>query len=398
MDKSVLSRVGWELLRRTANFHAHFANASDPSQTLHDGKLHTPLCGSPEYAPERPFAGHMFDCGYDLSLWHWVTRQAIFVAETMPEVCGATLFPHELAHWKATLPQLARYAIGKGWPAGAAGYAVGAYDGLPNGAVSLDSMQRHFSHLFMIFPLHNVRYTGADAKTKAIMSASVDWYAHYDPPNGFSKVGIAAMSQSLDGSQARSDFAWGNLTAVLHLDNISPNAQYWEASHAPCNESPLGWAFVASQTFVRSWQDGVIEVFPAVPSRLKNIELAGVLTEGAFLVSARRAASVTEWVRVEVAVRLGASASTAVNCSIAVDSSMAPPWGFGASRTGVVVRAGTTAGTADVLGMRVGVSITLWSKAKGKPSSMLATPVAAGPDAINQWGKHPTNRTGAGEA
>ena len=29
-------------------------------------------------------------------------------------------------------------------------------------------MQRHFSHLFMIFPLHNVRYESADAKTKAL--------------------------------------------------------------------------------------------------------------------------------------------------------------------------------------------------------------------------------------
>jgi hypothetical protein len=330
----------------------------------------------------------MFDCGYDLSLWHWVTRQAILVAETMPEVCGTTLFPHEVAQWKATLPLLASYAVGKGWPAGEKGYAVGAYDGHPNGSVSLDSMQRHFSHLFMIFPLHNIRYTGADAETKAIMSASVDWYAHYDPPNGFSKVGIAAMSQSLDGSQARSDFAWGNLTSVLHLGNISPNAQYWESNHAPCNESPLGWAFAASQTFVRSWQDGVIEVFPAVPSRLKNVELAGVLTEGAFLVSARRAAGVTEWVRVEVAARPGATASTHVNCSINVDSSMAQPWSFNASR-GVTLRAGATAGAADVLGMRVGDSISLWSKAKGEPTRpMLATPVAAGPDDINQWGKH----------
>ena len=393
MDKSVLSRVGWELLRRTANFHTHFANNSSPSQTLHDGKLHTPLCGSPEYPPEPPYSGHMFDCSYDLALWHWVLRRAIFVAETMPEVCGSTLFPREVARWKATLPQLADYAVGKGWPAGEKGYAVGAFDGHPREAVSLDSMQRHFSHLFMIYPLHNVRYGDADAKTKALMSASVDWYAHYSPPNGFSKVGIAGMTQSLDGSQARSDSAWGNLTEFLHLSNISPNTQYWESSHAPCNESPLGWTFAVSQTFVRSWQ-GVIEVFPSAPSSLENVELAGVLTEGAFLVSARRVQGATEWVRVEVAARPGASSSTPINCSISVDSTMAPPWGFAASRSaGVTLRPGA-AGTAAVLGLRVGDSISLWSRAKGKPARpMKATPVAAGPDAINQWGKHVAKRT-----
>jgi hypothetical protein len=55
MDRGVLSRVGWDLLRRTANFHAHFAGASDPSRTLRDGRLHTPLCGSPE-CPRPPGA------------------------------------------------------------------------------------------------------------------------------------------------------------------------------------------------------------------------------------------------------------------------------------------------------------------------------------------------------
>ena len=49
-------------------------------------------------------------------------------------------------------------------------------------------MQRHFSHLFMIFPLHNVRSTDGD-QTAAVMRASANWYAHYNPPNGFSKVG-----------------------------------------------------------------------------------------------------------------------------------------------------------------------------------------------------------------
>lgn len=89
----------------------------------------------------------------------------------------------------------------------------------------------------------------------------------------------------------------------------------------------------------------------------------------------------------EAAVRPGASTATLVNCSIAIDDSMASPWGFDSSHAGIVVRAGTAAGTAEVLGMRVGSSVALWSKAKGKPPSMLAKPVAAGPDAINQWGK-----------
>merc|ERR1740121_2001461 len=111
------------------------------------------------------------------------------------------------------------------------------------------------------------------------------------------------MSQALDGSMERNDYAWGNLTLMLTLDNISPNAQYWESSHAPCNESPLGWTFAVSQTFVRSWQSGVVEVFPACPSALPNVEVAGVKTEGGFLVSARRADHVTQFVRIDVGSR-----------------------------------------------------------------------------------------------
>ena len=110
------------------------------------------------------------------------------------------------------------------------------------------------------------------------------------------------MSQSLDGSQTRNDFAWesdGRATSITLAQMRSTGKE-----SAPCNESPLK-AFVASQTFVRSWQNGVIEVFCG-PSRLKNIELAGVLTEGAFW-SRRDALRATEgcaWRRWRVPARL----------------------------------------------------------------------------------------------
>lgn len=112
------------------------------------------------------------------------------------------------------------------------------------------------------------------------------------------------MLQALGGRQEDSDCAWGNLTTgFLHLNNIAVNTQYWESNppgkrpqlarsphsrcgstltsnrwgcSAPCNESPLGWAFAVSQTFVRSWQDGVVEIFPAAPRHAPTFRIAAL--------------------------------------------------------------------------------------------------------------------------
>ena len=111
-------------------------------------------------------------------------------------------------------------------------------------------------------------------------------------------------------------------------------------------------------------------------------------TEGTFSVAARRAAGVTEWVRVQAA----EVAAPGVKCTVAVDATMPLPWGFESSRPGVILSTAAGGGggnRAEVLGLQASDSIWLWSKAKAKPTRpMLAAPVAAGLDAINQWGKH----------
>jgi hypothetical protein len=56
---------------------------------------------------------------------------------------------------------------------------------------------------------------------------------------------------------------------------------------------------------LQSWSDPakdepvLIRIFPALPSEWKDVEFRDLRTEGAFLVSAKHVAGVTQWVRIK---------------------------------------------------------------------------------------------------
>lgn len=209
------------------------------------------------------------------------------------------------------------------------------------------------------------------------MQSSADWFAHFKPPNGFSKVAIAGLYSTLPNQSAK---VWKSLSQLMNLDNVSPNAQYWEANHAPCNESPLGWAFQVSQLFLRSWNAGVVEVFPNAPTELQNVEFYRLRTEGGFLVSASRQNSTTKFVAVE--------SEAGLDLKLRLDVSLLPPFDMDAPQ-GVSLSCSAQS-LCSVHGIKRGQQVVIWSKTQGRPTEGFhISAVDASQSAFNAWGKHP---------
>ena len=101
---------------------------------------------------------------------------------------------------------------------------------------------------------------------------------------------------------ARETPCWRGLKRLQ--DDLHPNG-LWSCGGNPCIESTLGMANIVQDMLIQSWSDplqeeaGPIRIFPAVPSTWKGVEFHDLRAEGAFLVSAKRIAGRTQWVRIK---------------------------------------------------------------------------------------------------
>ena len=84
--------------------------------------------------------------------------------------------------------------------------------------------------------------------------------------------------------------------------DLHPNGLWYES---PCIEFTLAAANIIQDMLIQTWGDpvraepGPIRVFPAVPSAWKDREFHDLRAEGAFLVSTKRSAGETAWVRIK---------------------------------------------------------------------------------------------------
>ena len=87
--------------------------------------------------------------------------------------------------------------------------------------------------------------------------------------------------------------------------NLYLHIGLWACGGSPCIESTLGMANIVQDMLIQSWSDpakdepGLIRIFPALPSAWKEVEFHDLRAEGAFLVSAKRTAGETDWVRIK---------------------------------------------------------------------------------------------------
>lgn len=258
MNDKFLEEDVYPLLRRAINYYIHFL------EKRKDGRLHLPSTLSPEY-------GVAPDANYDLALLRWGCRTLLWSAERLG--IKDPLIPK----WKSILQDLTDY------PVDGNGYMVGR-------GVPFKNPHRHYSHLFMVYPLHLVD-TSRPEEAELVDKSIRHWHSLKSGLRGYSFTGGASLYAKL----LRGDDALEIMGGLKSW--IRPNTLYKEGQW-PVIETPLSGAASLHDMVLQSWND-VVNVLPAVPGAWKNVSFHRLRAEGAFLVSAERRDGVTRWIHVK---------------------------------------------------------------------------------------------------
>ncbi len=284
MDREWLASTGYPLVSEVFRFYR--ANLEPEA----DGFLHVPLSTSPEYRDNTPGAWCK-DPNIDLAL---IRRCCDWVVEMEAALGRADLTPAALE----VRQRLAPYALTEG-------KALCLWPGQP-----LDQPHRHPSHLMAIHPGMDLTIEGGEA-ARQVIDASL---AQYFSLGQYQWAGHTyAQMASFGAVVGRPEFAYD---CLLHF------AEYWIGSSGLhfnrdvrrtgvtlfCGddrpftmEANCGIAAGINDMLVQGWGD-IVRVFPAVPSHWRDVVFRGLLTEGAFTVSAIRRESRTVWVTIRAGV------------------------------------------------------------------------------------------------
>jgi len=224
---------------------------------------------------------------------------------------------------------------------------------------------RHYSHLLMIYPLYVMNPD--QAENRDLIIKSVDhWMGMPDALRGYSYTGASSICASI----GRRDEALKYLKMFVDGGGNGrfpclPNTMYAEAG--PVIETPLSASRSLQAILLQSW-GGTIRVFPAVPESWKDVTIADMRCEGAFLVSAARRDGRTRWVRIK--------SLAGEPCRVKVDIDE-PTTG------GDLLLKKSPNGTID-LTLQKGESILLIPR--GEKPDTAVEPVAAQENALNSFG------------
>jgi alpha-L-fucosidase 2 len=250
-----------------------------------DGKYHVPWSPSPEWQNNDAAAWGQDDSG-NLALIRWLGG-ALLEAERVLGIESS-----ESRTWRHILDNLAPFhhdltglQIMKDKP--------------------LDQSHRHFSHLLALYPLDVITVEGTDEDRRLIdlslgnivMRGMGAWC-------GYSVSWMAAMSART--RRARRAHAllklFADIATIENAFHVNADACQKGFLHSPfiilTPEGGLAAAAALLEMLIQSWR-GVIRIFPAVPPQWADAAFDHLRTEGAFLVSARRAEGTTTWVRIE---------------------------------------------------------------------------------------------------
>lgn len=293
MDDRFLAERLLPLMKGSFRYLRHIAVRRD------DGSLGLPPTASPEYSDA------VEDCSYTLACFRWLCKTILAATKRLG------LDDPINRECRDVLDTLAPYPIDP-----ESGVMVGK-------AMPFAKSHRHWSHLFMIYPFHE--WDWHDTEKRALIERSIGtWTALPERFAGYSWLGAASMFVAAgDG-----DGALQYLRTFLRVAPL-PNTLYREGS--PVIETPLACARVVQELLLSSHSD-VIRVFPALPSEWLEVEFADLRAEGAFLISARRRAGVTEFVSVTSL----AGEPCRIHTSIVGELATTPPTRFRSVGEGVI--------------------------------------------------------------
>jgi hypothetical protein len=238
LDDGLLRGTLFPLLRRAVNYYLHFLSTGS------DGRLHIPAT----YQPETSYVA---DGPYDSTMLRWGCQTLLDLAARLG--ISDPLAPR----WRDVIARLAGSA----------------------------------RTLHGVYPLLLLNWE-QPASRPFITGLFSGWRTQAARWNGFFHAWHASVAaQALHG-----DDALGILDHLLDT-LVKPSTMYAESAIAPVIESPLAGANTVNDLLLQSW-GGVIRVFPALPAAWRDVTVHDLRAHGAFLVSARRTAGVTRFVRV----------------------------------------------------------------------------------------------------
>jgi hypothetical protein len=338
-DKRMVNNL-FPLLQRSINYYRHLL------YTGKDGKLHLP----PTYSPEYTVGDKKYpDCNYDLSLLTWGCKTLLSINEEF------NLKDPLAAEWKNIILNLADYPRDS---------TTGLNIGLN---IPLLLSHRHFSHLLMIYPLR-VMKPDNPANRKLIEKSLSHWTGLKGALEGYTFTGAASISALLHNGNDALNYLNGLLDKY-----IPPNTFYREGGTIPVIETPLSAVASVNEMMLQSY-DGEIHVFPAVPDAWKGVSYRDLRTEGAFLVTAKRALGKTVYVKIE------SLAGGSFKLSIG-----SPAEDYRISKTQDVKATKAPDGTW-VIEIPKGKSVEFF--AGGAKEDKVVGPVAPQPDRLNYYGLH----------
>lgn len=268
------------LKNRAYPWFAETATFLEQVTELKNGVRKLPMSSSPEFRDNRMEAWFLDMSNYDLALCK-------FTFEKTTELATELNLTTEAKHWKAILNQLGKYDIDE-----TGGLTVAK--GFP-----LNESHRHFSHLMAFHPLGLLDFDNAE--DKQIIEASIQLLQKNGTSQwcGYSFSWLANMyARMYQGDSAAkvlrifsSCFCSPN---SFHLNGDQCKAGYSNFTYDPFTlEGNFAFASGIQEMLLQS-HNGIIKIFPAVPSDWKDVSFENLRAEGAFLISARKEKGITD--------------------------------------------------------------------------------------------------------
>ena len=273
-DRSRMRDGLFPILRKTVNGYRNYLRDNPVNSA--DGKIHIKHSWSPEYP-----GGHGQDINFTIALMRWSCQTLVDLNDEFE------LNDPLRREWQDILDNLVDFQVDE--------------DGLRIGRdIPFDLPHRHYSHLLAFYPLAVM--TPDNPAQRKLFRTSLDHWLDVSinrkvnvramPVTGYTATGAASMYATLGDAERAAYY----LDFLIQHKNISPTTMYAEGN--PVIESPLSFATCIHDMLLQSW-GGRICVFPAVPEQWPDVAFRNLRTQGAFLVSAKKKAGVTQFVTVE---------------------------------------------------------------------------------------------------
>ncbi|WP_366520902.1 glycoside hydrolase family 95-like protein, partial [Mucilaginibacter sp.] len=267
MDRDFLRTRAYPWIKDVATF---IENITVIDATGHRKLLNS---SSPEINDNDITAWFPQNTNYDLSLMKFTFKVAA-------ELAGEQGLKDEQAHWNKILSEYTDYALS---PNNEMMFAP---------TMAYNQSHRHFSNMLAIHPLGLIKWEDG-AKAQTIIKNSIRLLDSIGPAwwCGYSYSWLANIKARAKDGEGATDALNIFVKAFCSVNSFHLNGDQTRSGYSNFTYRPFtlegNFAFAAGlQEMLLQSYAGYIHVFPAIPSKWKNVSFEDLRAEGAFLVSA----------------------------------------------------------------------------------------------------------------